>query len=84
MNMWTKPARRDDELKWVITRRTSAESDLGHAADALERAATTIQRLALDGITYMTTEEGDMLGRIRQLSDRVLAMQVQVRTENHQ
>lgn len=65
-----------------LTFRRIADSELGSAANALERAADSIQRLTMRGITY-TAEDGDLLGQVHQLAERVLAMQSQVRTENH-
>lgn len=83
MNLFTQTSQRSTD-QHELARRAAAESALGSAASSLEHAATTIERLAvLDGFTYAATEDGDMLGQIQQLSDRVLALQVQLRTENH-
>jgi hypothetical protein len=71
------------EPRTELTFRKSVESDLGRAASALEEAATDLQRLGLSGITYTSTEDGDLLGQIQKLGEQVLALQGEVRKENH-
>jgi hypothetical protein len=63
--------------------RKNLDNSLGSAADSLESAAGTIQRLRMSGIVHTTPDAGDLLAELQQLSERVLALQVQVRTENH-
>lgn len=66
-----------------LARRSGAESALGSAACQLEHAATLIEKLAIDGFTY-PARNGEVLRHVQKLSDQLLALQVEIRTENHQ
>jgi hypothetical protein len=55
----TSTAQRDSRLE--LQQRRQLDSDLGSAARDLEDAASAIQRLDLMGITYASTEAGELL-----------------------